>query len=109
MELGPVREEKNSLSFNKHYKLPYRWNVYGAPGPLSKHRWLHQVLPKARELAERSPFNRLELVPDARVAVLAAGVGASYTRESLDRLGIKERVSFLQLGFYHPLPYGLLD
>lgn len=109
VKLGPIQEEKNSLSFNKHYKLPYRWNVYGAPGPLAKHRWLHQVLPKARELAENSPFNRLELVPGASTAVLAAGVGASYTREALDRLGLKDRVSFLQLGFFYPLPYSILD
>ena len=56
---------RNQIAFNKHYKTAYRWNVYGPPGTLSKHQWLHTVLPKARALAEESQFNRLEKAPGA--------------------------------------------
>jgi indolepyruvate ferredoxin oxidoreductase alpha subunit len=101
---GPARQERNQLGFNKHFKLPYRWNVYGAPGPVSKHRWLHGVLLKARDAANASPYNRLELVEGADVGVLSSGVAAAYTLEALDRLGLRPKVSFLKLGMIHPLP-----
>jgi indolepyruvate ferredoxin oxidoreductase alpha subunit len=106
---APARGKRNSLGFNKHYKLPYRWNVYGAPGPVSKHRWLHGVLPKAREAANSSPYNRLELVKGAEVGVLSCGVAASYTLEALERLGLGGKVSFLKLGMIHPLPDRLVS
>ena len=32
VSLGPVTADRNAIAFNKHYKLPYRWDVYGAPG-----------------------------------------------------------------------------
>lgn len=106
---GPARKERNSLGFNKHYKLPYRWNVYGAPGPVSKHRWLHGVLPKAREAANSSPYNRLEPVEGADIGILCSGVAASYTLEALERLGLSGKVSFLKLGMIHPLPEELVS
>jgi len=101
---GPARQERNSLGFNKHYKLPYRWNVYGAPGPVSKHRWLHGVLPRARDAANMSPYNRLELVEGAQLGILSSGVAASYTLEAMERLDLSRKVSFLKLGMIHPLP-----
>ncbi|MBN1837610.1 MAG: hypothetical protein JW820_17265, partial [Spirochaetales bacterium] len=101
---GPVRDERNDLGFNKHYKLPYRWNVYGAPGPVSKHEWLHALLPKGREAANTSPYNRLERVEGAEVGVLSSGVAAAYTMEALERLGLRGKLSFLKLGMIHPLP-----
>jgi indolepyruvate ferredoxin oxidoreductase alpha subunit len=106
---GTVRGKRNSLGFNKHYKLPYRWNVYGAPGPVSKHHWLHEVLPKAREEANKSSFNRLELVQGTEVGILSCGVASSYTLEAMERLGIRGKVSFLKLGMIHPLPDQLVS
>jgi indolepyruvate ferredoxin oxidoreductase alpha subunit len=102
VSFGPARQKRSSLGFNKHYRLPYRWNVYGAPGPVSKHQWLHGVLPKAREAANASPYNRLDLVEGAEVGILSSGVAAAYTLEALDRLSLS--VSFLKLGLIHPLP-----
>jgi indolepyruvate ferredoxin oxidoreductase alpha subunit len=101
---GPARDARNSLGFNKHYKLPFRWNVYGAPGPVSKHRWLHEVLPKAREAVNTSPYNRLDLAEGAKVGILSSGVAAAYSMEALDRLDLTGKVNFLKLGMIHPLP-----
>ncbi|MEW6229758.1 MAG: indolepyruvate ferredoxin oxidoreductase subunit alpha, partial [Bacillota bacterium] len=40
--LGAIRRERSALGFNKHWKLPYRWDVYGPPGgAASRHKWLH--------------------------------------------------------------------
>jgi len=50
------RTNRNKVAFNKHYKIPSRWNVYGPPSTLSKHIWLKSVYPKAKEMAENSRF-----------------------------------------------------
>ena len=99
---------RNQIAFNKHYKTAYRWNVYGPPGTLSKHQWLHTVLPKARALAEESEFNRLEKAPGAKGGVLAAGLGGAYAREAMADLGLTGQVSYLKLGFIYPLPERLV-
>ena len=102
--LGPVRQKRNKLGFNKHYKLPYRWNVYGAPGPVSKHKWLHGVLLRAKEISNASKYNKLAAVSGSKIGVLASGLAASYTKEALGRLGLEGKVSFLKLGMIYPLP-----
>jgi len=101
---GPKTEKRNRVGFNKHYKLPFRWNVYGAPGAVSKHEWLHGVLPKAREAANASTYNKLELAQGAKVGIIASGIASSYAKEAMIRLGLSEKVSFLKLGMIHPLP-----
>jgi len=101
---GPKTEKRNRIAFNKHYKLPFRWNVYGAPGAVSKHEWLHGVLPKAREAANASTYNKLELAQGAKVGIIASGIASSYAKEAMIRLGLSEKVSFLKLGMIHPLP-----
>ena len=102
--LDDVREEKNALTFNKHYQMGYRWNVYGPPGAVYKHEWLHGVLPKARALAENSVFNTLEIPAKSKIGILATGLGGAYAREAAQRLGIAGEVAFCKLGFVYPLP-----
>jgi indolepyruvate ferredoxin oxidoreductase alpha subunit len=108
VKLGPVNKKRNTIAFNKHYKLPYRWNVYGAPGAISKHEWLKNRFSAMQEESNKSPYNSLELVDGSKVGVISSGVAASYTREAIARLGIEDRVSFLKLGIVHPLPDELL-
>lgn len=105
---GDIRAEKNALAFNKHYQMGYRWNVYGPPGAVYKHQWLHGVLPKARELAETSSFNTLKKTAGAKIGILATGLGCAYAREAAARLGILGEVAFLKLGFIYPLPERLV-
>ena len=33
VELGSLEPSHLKPGFNKHWKMPYRWNVYGPPGP----------------------------------------------------------------------------
>ena len=106
--LGPLNEKRNPLAFNKHYKLPYRWDVYGAPGAVSKHKWLHDQLQKAQEAANRCVYNKLTKVKGAKVGVLSSGVAAAYAVEALKRLGLTGKVSFLKLGMVFPLPAPLI-
>lgn len=101
---GDIRQDKNALAFNKHYQMGYRWNVYGPPGAINKHEWLHSVLPEARACAEQSLFNTLEKPSGAKVGILATGLGGAYAREALQRLGTLGEVAFCKLGFIYPLP-----
>lgn len=115
--LGSIRRSRSKLGFNKHWKLPYRWAVYGPPSVAARHAWLHQQLPAIRAEAEKSPFNRLFYVgsegsirpwgtgePRSKLAVIASGIGTCYALEALGRLGLDYEVPFLKIGTPFPLP-----
>lgn len=147
--LGSVERGRgpSALGFNKHWKLPYRWDVYGPPGGAApRHKWLHEQLPKVAAEVEASPFNELRFVggPDAgseadsitsgdrwgacataapselhraapgtggraRLGIIASGLGSSYAREALARVGADHLggvVPFLKLGTAFPIPKG---
>jgi len=104
-----VREGRNKLAFNKHFEMGYRWNVYGPPGTLNKHKWLHSVLPKEQELANESRFNKMDKPAGAKTGIIAAGLGGAYAREALARLGLSDKTAFLKLGYICPLPDKLID
>ncbi|MFC1803235.1 indolepyruvate ferredoxin oxidoreductase subunit alpha, partial [Thermoproteota archaeon] len=40
--LDKIKTKDSKPVFNKHWKLPFRWNVYGPPSTHSKHVWLHK-------------------------------------------------------------------
>jgi indolepyruvate ferredoxin oxidoreductase alpha subunit len=109
VRLGPVTEKRNAIAFNKHYKLPYRWDVYGAPGAVHKHQWLHQQMPKMQAAAAACRYNRLAKVKGAKTGVLASGVAAAYASEAMKRLGLEGTASFLKLGMVFPLPAAVVE
>jgi indolepyruvate ferredoxin oxidoreductase alpha subunit len=107
--MGPISSRKSNIGFNKHFKIQYRWNVYGAPGAVSKHRWLHSTLQTAKELAEVSPFNKLQLVSDkAKLGIVTSGLGYAYIHDVLLSLGILDQVNLLKLGLVNPIPENLV-
>ena len=97
------------LGFNKHYGLQFRWNVYGAPGAVSKHEWLHGVLERAKQLSEGSPFNRVTLLGQRPLGVVASGIGYAYVYDALQGAGLLGGVNLLKVGFIHPFPDGLVE
>jgi indolepyruvate ferredoxin oxidoreductase, alpha subunit len=101
---GDMKKDKRKAVFDKHWELPYRWNVYGPPSTLSKHIWLHSRIPMIKEYAESSDFNSLELVEGAKIGIIASGIGSSYAREAIRRLGLEGKISFLKIGTPHPIP-----
>ncbi len=108
VKFDKVRAKHNTIAFNKHYKLPSRWNVYGPPGALSKHVWLKGRYPKAQEMAENSRFNKLDKVGGAKTVVIAAGLGSAYAKDAMEELGLVGKMTFLKLGVIHPLPEKLI-
>lgn len=106
--LGEIKKPEKIFGFNKHWKIPYKWNVYGPPGLVSKHRWQLLQMKKAKQIVEKSKFNTISLPKDVNIGIIASGLGASYAAEAIDELGLKGKLAFLKLGFANPLPEGKL-
>ncbi|MCD6485111.1 MAG: 4Fe-4S binding protein [Candidatus Odinarchaeota archaeon] len=104
VEYGEITKDKNPIAFDKHWGLPFRWDVYGPPGPVGKRKWLIEQQKKAKEIVETLPFNKLEVVGGGKLGVVASGLGNAYTIDALQELGLKENVNFLKIGTPYPLP-----
>jgi len=100
--LGELEPSRLDAGFNKHWKLPYRWNVYGPPGPSSKHSWQLQRQPQMEQEASSFPFNEL-VRGQERLGVVACGMGAAYVREALHSLGLEDRLWLLKMGMAYPI------
>ena len=76
----------------------------------ARHAALKGILEKAREIAEKSPFNTVrESGEGARMGVIASGVARNYLADALEGNGWRERVRVLELGMTWPLPTTLLE
>jgi|UniRef100_A0A7C3WJ12 indolepyruvate ferredoxin oxidoreductase alpha subunit len=70
------------------------------------HARLLEKQAEALKRAEASSFNRLTGAGSWGLA--ASGVAAAYAEDALLELGIRDKVTFLKLGFTHPLPKDLI-
>jgi indolepyruvate ferredoxin oxidoreductase alpha subunit len=61
---------------------------------------------QARERAESSPFNTIK--GSGPWGIAASGVVAAYVEDALLELGLRDKMTFLKLGFTHPLPVELI-
>lgn len=127
VELGRIEPSDMVQGFNKHWKLPYRWGVYGPVGPGSEHVWqslreqfpnvelpplgdtsgwkqvwLKSRMPLVRQESEALPFDTLR-EGSASIGVVACGIGAAYAREAIRDLGLEERVWFYKVGMVYPV------
>ncbi|HHY93566.1 MAG TPA: indolepyruvate ferredoxin oxidoreductase subunit alpha, partial [Firmicutes bacterium] len=98
---GPIGP---AIGFNRHWRAPYRWNVYGPPGATHKHAWLHSRQPLMQEYAETCPFNVFTSPRGAETAVITSGVAAAYLREAAEDLGLGDQLAVAHLGLIWPLP-----
>ena len=103
--LGEIQSNRNRIAFDKHWKVPYRWNVYGSSGPVAKHGWQKERTPKALEYSEATGFNRdFSAGGDSKIGIITCGMASNYVRESLKRLDIHENVHLMVLGVPYPVP-----
>jgi indolepyruvate ferredoxin oxidoreductase alpha subunit len=103
VEMGALNPSEMVPGFNKHYKLPYRWNVYGPPGTESKHAWQLAQLPAMRNEAESSPFTQIR-EGKSPVAVISCGLGSAYSREAVRILRKEDDLWFVKVGTPYPIP-----
>jgi len=109
VELGKIEKPERTPVFDRHWKMPWRGNVYGPPGPVEKHGWLHGQMPQIKKLVETLPWNKLELRGKPTFGIIASGLGASYAREAIKALGLENKVAFLKIGTPTPLPEKLVE
>jgi indolepyruvate ferredoxin oxidoreductase alpha subunit len=102
VEFGEVKASEMVIGFNKHWKIPFRWNVYGPPDLVSKHKWQIDQLETARAWIDKSGFNPMYL-KKTRLGIVATGIGAGYAREALQDLGITDKVNLWKVGIPYPL------
>jgi len=102
--LGEIKAENKKAVFDKHWKIPFRWNVYGPPSTHSKHVWLHEQIPKIKELVEKSKYNTLKISEGSKYGIIASGIAYSYCLEALRWLDALDKVSLLKIGTAHPIP-----
>jgi indolepyruvate ferredoxin oxidoreductase alpha subunit len=127
VELGRVEPSDVIPGFNKHWKLAFRWGVYGPSGAGSeqvwqslreqfpdvelpkfggtsgwKQAWLKSRMPLLREETEASPFNALREGSEP-IGIVMAGMGASYAREAIRDLGLQDRLWVYKVGMVFPL------
>ena len=100
--LGEIRRERNKIAFDRHWKMPYRWNVYGPPGPVEKHKWLMERLPEEIKIMEsfEEPFNVIKL--EGELGIIACGIAYGYVVEALSSLKLK--ANLLKLNTPYPIP-----
>ncbi len=97
VELGPIKAPERRPVFDKHWRMAWRWNVYGPPGPVEKHRWLHSKQAEIEQAVEKLPWNELKLVEGAELGIIASGIAASFAKDALRLLGVEDKVAFLKL------------
>jgi indolepyruvate ferredoxin oxidoreductase alpha subunit len=103
--LGEIQEKRNKIVFDKHWKVPYRWNVYGPPGPIEKHNWQKEKMKKMQGSLADTSFNKhYEAENGSRVGVVTSGMASNYVQEALNRLGKRDDVHLMVLGVPYPVP-----
>jgi indolepyruvate ferredoxin oxidoreductase alpha subunit len=96
--LGELRPRRTRGSFTKD-----PLNLVTVPAVSRKlHVKLLQNFEKARELAERSPWNTVE--GSGPWGVVCSGVSYGYVKDAVADLKLADRVRILRVGFSHPLP-----
>ncbi|MGZ3538554.1 MAG: thiamine pyrophosphate-dependent enzyme, partial [Thermodesulfobacteriota bacterium] len=71
---------------------------------IANHKLLHEKLNRAKEMAEKSPFNFYRGGEKPELLVVTSGSGWMYSLEALINLDVQERIGVLKLGTTWPLP-----
>jgi indolepyruvate ferredoxin oxidoreductase alpha subunit len=101
IELGEIPVGKPAPNFEK---LLDRWVMLPKNARL-RHTHLLSIQQPIEDALAESPWNSLELNPDAKLGVIGAGIASVYAKEALVELGLE--VSFLKIGTY-PVPRKLI-
>ncbi len=102
--LGEISKEKREGKFVKNRDwLNYTPREARLNKPLMLERF--DTIKKA---ANTLPYNQLKLVRGANLGVIGCGLSYSYSMESLQWLGMEDKVSILKIGTPHPLPEKLV-
>ncbi|MEW6665273.1 MAG: indolepyruvate ferredoxin oxidoreductase subunit alpha [Thermodesulfobacteriota bacterium] len=102
VKLGDMKPRNGKGFFKKN---PFHWVTVPAVSR-NLHKELLEKYDKAVATAETSPWN--QIIGSGRWGVVANGVAVDYAMDAVTDLGIKDKVSFLKLGFSWPMPKALI-
>lgn len=97
VELG----EKVSVPVKKYEKNIKKYIMTPAHAR-TKHYEVEERLEKLREYSNRTPLNRVEM-NNSKIGIITSGISYQYSKEVFG-----DDVSYLKLGFTHPLPDNLI-
>ncbi|MCQ1535477.1 indolepyruvate ferredoxin oxidoreductase subunit alpha [Methanosarcina sp. KYL-1] len=101
IELGEIPTDKPPANFEK---LLDRW-VMLPKNARPRHTHILSIQQDMEDALSESPWNSLELNPDAKLGVIGAGIASVYAKEAVQGLGLE--ASFLKIGAY-PVPKKLI-
>jgi len=102
--LGKLPKERREGIFRKDPS----WLTH-VPTTARKNRSLMiQRFKKIGQAVNRLPHNRLELVDEAKLGVIACGLAYAYTLEAIKWMELEGKVSILKVGTTHPIPADLV-
>lgn len=105
---GPVTfgeiEENSPRPFQKN---PSRFIPVPA-NARKRHLALVEQLKKASELSEKSPFNKINKIENAKTGVISSGPARNYVHDALELENLADKISVLELGQTWPLPEKLI-
>lgn len=98
--LGEINKERRQGAFVKN-----RLRLVYTPAEARRNKPLMiQRFNNIKAAADALPYNHLNLVPNARLGIIASGISYSYTMEALRWLKLDDKVSVLKIGTPYPLP-----
>lgn len=103
VRLGPIPEARPNPSFDTRNPL------VGLPFLVTQnHRRLLDKMKQARGEFTHSPFNQYKGPGDARIVIMATGLGALQAAEALSLLELGNTIGILKIGTTWPLPDRLI-
>ncbi|MBO4368702.1 MAG: hypothetical protein J5803_01175 [Desulfovibrio sp.] len=74
-----------------------------------RHLAVNQVMERAREIADQSPFNTEKILNNCSLGIICSGVARDYLADALVSGGWEDKVNILELGMTWPLPTKILS
>lgn len=110
VEFGDMMPQKTKAFFHYDGNMLDPMEGFMMTPPVSiKHRRQHEKLSQAATLFETSPFNTYEGPDNPKVMIITSSICHLYSREAVNLLGLKDRVSILKLGTTFPLPQKFIE
>ena len=102
--LGEVPKEKRKGVYEGRPDLL----MYDARGARINRVRMLQRFEKIREAVNELPYNRLELLDDAKFGVIGCGLSYNYVKEAIRWLKLDGKLSLLKIGTTYPVPEKLI-
>ena len=105
VELGEIKKLNRKPEFDWE---GFSYRVAGFEKLFRRHPERHGKIDAVQELYEDNPWNELKLNGDEKVGVIGAGFAYTYVKDTLESLGVEDKVAYLKLVTVHPMPERLV-